>query len=91
MTGLGGRRAMFMVTEPGQPPVYFSLWEATQNAWLEVLSVDLANGTVKARLKRPVVRIRSVGAEVVLSFAAHGVQPPPVTVAANPLPASLRR
>jgi hypothetical protein len=60
--------ALFMVTVPGQPPLYFTLAEGEQNDWLEVLSVDVKNGTVKARLNKPVMRIRNVGVEVVLSF-----------------------
>jgi hypothetical protein len=60
--------AFFMVTAPGKPPVYFTLAEGEQNDWLEVLSVDVKHGTVKARLKKAVMRIRNVGVEVLIFF-----------------------
>jgi hypothetical protein len=77
LTGLcnlySGGCALFMVAEPGKPSTYFKLAEGEQNDWLEVLSVDVKNGTVKARLKKPVMRIRNVEADVLISFDAHGV------------------
>ena len=72
------------------PPVYFTLREGEENDWLVVRAVNLAEGTVTVCLKQPMMRIRNLGVEVVLSFDAHGVKTPPVTVAANPLPASAR-
>ncbi len=75
VTSLGNKRlAFFMVEEPGQLPLYFTLAEGQQNDWLEVRSIDSQLGTVKALLKKPVMRIRSVGAEVILSFQAHGAK-----------------
>lgn len=64
--------ALFEVTEPGKRPVSFTLAESEQNEWLAIESIDINGGTVKARLKKPVVRIRNVGAEVLLSFQIHG-------------------
>ena len=60
------------VTRPGEVISNFTLREQEQNEWLQVLSIDPQNGTVNAILKRPVVRIRNAGAEVVLSFKVHG-------------------
>jgi len=72
LSGLGkGRSALFTVWETGQTPSHFILHEGEQNEWLEVQSINLQDNTVKGRLKRPVVRMRTVGAEVVISF------PPP--------------
>ncbi len=64
------RCALFTVTDPGKPPTYFKLAEGEQNGWLEVLSVDVENGTVKALLKKPVMRIRNAGVEVLISVEA---------------------
>jgi hypothetical protein len=73
MVGVGSEpRAFFEVTRPGEVISNFTLREQEQNEWLQVLSIDPQNGTVNAILKRPVVRIRNVGAEVVLSFKVHG-------------------
>jgi hypothetical protein len=66
------RSALFRLTEPGRPPLYFAVTEGGQNDWLEMLAVDVTHGTVRVRLKRPVVRIRQVGVEVVMSFRMHG-------------------
>jgi phage host-nuclease inhibitor protein Gam len=52
--------------------LYFAVTEGGQNDWLEMLAVDVTHGTVRVRLKRPVVRIRQVGVEVVMSFRMHG-------------------
>ena len=73
LVGVGSeRRAFFEVTRPGEVISNFTLREQEQNEWLQVLSIDPQNGTVNAILKRPVVRIRNAGAEVVLSFKVHG-------------------
>lgn len=62
------RSAFFSVLEAGHVADGFVLSEGEANEWLEVLAVDTASGTAKVRLKKPVVRIRSVGVEVVLSL-----------------------
>ncbi len=65
------RMALFRTAGPGQSPACFTLGEGDQNEWLEVLSIDGAQQTVKVRLKQPVVRIRSVGVEVLLTLPAQ--------------------
>jgi hypothetical protein len=73
LSGLGPNRcAVFAITRPGEADSSFTLHEGEENDWLKVLSVDLQKGRVKAILKRPVVRIRNIGAEVILSFDVHG-------------------
>ncbi len=76
LTGLieikGGRMALFTVTEPGKPNSYFTVCEGEQNDWLEVKSVNVKEGTIKARLKKPVVRERRIGVEVPLSLHDDG-------------------
>jgi hypothetical protein len=75
LNGLGSKySAFFMIKRPGEPDYRFSLREGEQNDWLDVISIDPANGMVKAILKRPVVRIRKVGTEVILSFKIHGAE-----------------
>ena len=72
---LGGiRRAMFQVIEPGKPTSSYVLQEGEQNEWLEIRSIDAGNGRVTVFLKKPVMRIRNAGIEVVLSFQIHGAQ-----------------
>jgi hypothetical protein len=72
-SGLGSNRyAMFAITRPDEADFSFMLQEREQNEWLEVLSIDPQNGTVKVILKKPVVRIRNTGVEVILSFEIHG-------------------
>jgi hypothetical protein len=79
LTGLSGfasnRCAFFMLAEPGGLSSCFALQEGEQNEWLEVRAINLENATVKALLKKPVVRARGVGAEILFSFQAHGVAP----------------
>ena len=70
------RCALFIVVEPGKPNSYFMLNEGGQNEWLECQSVNLKSSTVKVLLKKPVMRIRNVGVEVILSFQSHGQQNP---------------
>src|SRR5258708_27733308 len=65
--------ALFKVTEPSKRPVSFTMAKGEQNEWLQVESIDVDSGTVIALLKKPVVRIRNVGVEVVLSFQTHGI------------------
>ena len=62
------RCALFTVAEPGKAAVHFLLHEGEKNEWLEIRSINAKDGTVKALLKKPVARMRAVGAEVVLSF-----------------------
>lgn len=62
------RSAFFSLVDAGHAADGFVLAEGEQNEWLEVLAVDTAGGTAKVRLKKPVVTIRSVGVEVVLSL-----------------------
>src|SRR5689334_15675771 len=68
--------AYFMLTGPGGRISYFILREGEQNEWLEVRDINYKSETVKALLKKPVVRARSVGTEIVLSFQAHGLALP---------------
>jgi hypothetical protein len=72
VTGLcdlfSARSASFRIVEAGHPPTSFTLAEGERNDWLEVLSVNTPNQTVQVRLKKPVVRVRSVGVEVVLKL-----------------------
>jgi hypothetical protein len=77
LTGLlgdlgSGCRAMFVVTGRGQLSSQFTMREGQTNEWLEILSIDPGGGIVRAILKQPCTRIRTVGAEVLLSFATHG-------------------
>lgn len=62
------RCAMFRVVATGKPSISFSLAEGETNDWLKVLSVDAADQTVKVSLKRPVMRIRAVGVDVLLAI-----------------------
>jgi len=66
-------QAFFRIEEPGKPASDFILGEGEQNEWLQVLSVDRKNHSVKARLKKPLMRLGTVGAEVVLSFETDGL------------------
>jgi hypothetical protein len=66
--------APFTITEPDKASTRFTIHAGEQNEWLEVRSIDLKNDTVKAVLKKPVVRIRNAGTEVVLSFPIHGAR-----------------
>ena len=72
LTGLcdlnSAHSAVFRMAEAGQPPICFALAEGEQNDWLEVLSVASVDRTVKIRLKQPMVRIRAVGVEVILTL-----------------------
>src|SRR4051794_9631676 len=73
--------ACFMLTGPGGRVSYFILREGEQNEWLEVRDINYKSETVKALLKKPVVRARGVGTEIVLSFQAHGMALPAQTLA----------
>lgn len=88
LTGVSGfasnRRAFFMLAEPGGLSSCFALQEGEQNEWLEVRAINLENATVKALLKKPVVRARGVGTEIVFSFQAHGVAPSTMALAPPP-------
>jgi hypothetical protein len=88
LTGLSGfasnRCAFFMLAKPGGPSSGFALQEGEQNEWLEVRAINLENATVKAFLKKPVVRARGVGAEIEFSFQAHGVAPSMMALAPPP-------
>lgn len=88
LTGVSGfasnRCAFFMLAEPGGLSSCFALQEGEQNEWLKVRAINFENATVKALLKKPVVRARGVGAEIVFSFQAHGVAPSMMALA--PLP-----
>ena len=88
LTGVSGyasnRCAFFMLVEPGGLSSRFALQEGEQNEWLEVRAINLENATVKALLKKPVVRARGVGAEIVFSFQAHGVAPSTMALAPPP-------
>jgi hypothetical protein len=90
LTGLSGfasnRCAFFMLAEPGGRSSCFALQEGEQNEWLEVRAINLENATVKALLKKPVVRARGVGAEIIFSFQAHGVAPSMMALAPPPPP-----
>lgn len=78
LTGLcdlsSARLASFKIAVAGQPPACFTLAEGAQNEWLEVSSVNVTDQTVKIRLKKPVIRIRSVGVEVLLTFQTRTVR-----------------
>jgi len=65
------RSASFKIVVAGQPPTCFTLAEGAQNAWLEVLSVSMSDHAARIRLKKPFVRIRSLGVEVLLRFQAR--------------------
>jgi hypothetical protein len=88
LTGVSGfasnRCAFFMLAESGGLSSCFALQEGEQNEWLKVRAINFENATVKALLKKPVVRARGVGAEIVFSFQAHGVAPSMMALA--PLP-----
>ena len=88
LTGVSGfasnRCAFFMITGPGGLSSCFALQEGEQNEWLKVRAINLENATVKALLKKPVVRARGVGAEIVFSFQAHGVAPSMMALAPPP-------
>lgn len=72
LTGLcnlfSARMALFKIEVAGQPPASFTVAEGDQNEWLEVLSVNMADQTANIRLKKPVMRIRSTGTEVLLKL-----------------------
>jgi hypothetical protein len=67
-----GSSAMFRIAEASGRCSQFTLREYEQNEWLEIRRIDLHKGIVHAVLKKPCIRIRSVGAEVMLSFKTHG-------------------
>jgi hypothetical protein len=67
-----GSSATFRIAEAGGSYSHFTLRENEQNEWLEIRAIDVQNKVVCAVLKRPCIRIRSVGAEVLLSFKTHG-------------------
>jgi len=74
VVGLSSRRqAFFTVAEPGKASSGFIVGEGEENEWLHVLSVDMKNSTVKARLKKSLMRLGTAGAEVVLSFETDGL------------------
>jgi hypothetical protein len=87
LTGVSGfasnRCAFFMVTGLGAPSC-FALQEGEQNEWLKVRAINFENATVKALLKKPMIRARGVGAEIVFSFQAHGVAPSMMALAPPP-------
>ena len=95
LTGVSGftsnRCAFFMLAKPGGPSSCFALQEGEQNEWLEVRAINLENATVKALLKKPVVRARGVGTEIVFSFQAHGVAPSTMAPAPPPPPRQQQR
>lgn len=75
LSGFGDRpSALFAIMLPEKPDLHFMLHEGDENEWLKVLSVDAPHGRVKAILKRPVMRVRKTGVEVILSFNVHGRQ-----------------
>jgi hypothetical protein len=88
LTGVSGfasnRCAFFMLAKPGGLSSGFALQEGEQNEWLKVRAINFENATVKALLKKPVVRARGVGAEIVFSFQAHGVAPSMMALAPPP-------
>ena len=88
LTGVSGftsnRCAFFMLAKPGGLSSCFALQEGEQNEWLEVRAINLENATVKAILKKPVIRARGVGAEIILSFQAHGMAPSMMALAPPP-------
>ena len=67
-------RALFEVIEPDRPTVRFALSDGESNDWLEIRSIDVANDAVVAVLKKPVVRARNAGVEIVLSSETHGMK-----------------
>lgn len=89
LTGVSGfasnHCAFFMIIGPGGPSG-FALQEGEQNEWLKVRAINLENATVKALLKKPIVRARGVGAEIVFSFQAHGMAPSMMALAPPPPP-----
>ncbi len=88
LTGLSGlassRCAFFMISGPGGPSSCFALQEGEQNEWLEIRAINFENATVKALLKKPVIRARGVGSEIVFSFQAHGMAPSMMALAPQP-------
>ena len=90
LTGVSGfasnRCAFFMIRGSGGPSSCFALQEGEQNEWLKVLAINFENATVKALLKKPVLRARGVGAEIVFSFQAHGMAPWMMVLAPSPPP-----
>jgi hypothetical protein len=79
LTGLSkvssSRYAFFKLTTPGGLSSNFALREGEQNEWLEIQAINFEDATVKAILKKPVVRARGVGTEIIFSLQAHGVAP----------------
>jgi hypothetical protein len=66
--------ALFEIVDPGKPPSYFALHEGEQNEWLELRSINVRDQTVRAVLRKPVVRARATGVEIILSFPTHGIR-----------------
>ncbi len=52
----------------------FALRAGETNDWLKVQAIDMSGESVAAVLKQPVVRVRSVGIEVILSLRTHGAK-----------------
>lgn len=79
ITSFGSLKAYFMASEPKtKAPEYFSLGVDEKKDGIEVVSIDDAAKTV---------RIRTAGAETLMTFATHGVAPPttpPPPIAATP-------
>jgi hypothetical protein len=68
ITSIGSLRAYFMSKAPqGKQPDFYSLGVDERRDGLEVLGIDLANKSV---------RVRTGGAESVMTFASNGVKPP---------------
>ena len=77
LTGLADlnstRCAIFMVMEPPKAPFYFTLHDGQGNEWLEIRVIDAAKSAVVAVLKRPIMRFRKTGVEVLLSMQTSGI------------------
>ncbi len=59
-------QGLFALTTPQGGGQRFALAAGGQNEWLEVRSIDPQRDVVTVLLKRPVVRVRNVGVEVLL-------------------------
>ena len=76
ITAIREERAYFMSKpRPGQAPEYYSLTVGEARNSLEVLGIDPEAKTV---------RVRRDGLEMVMSFQANGVKPPPVSKPLSP-------
>jgi len=68
ITSFGSLKAYFMASDPKtKAPEYFSLGIEEKKDGIEVVAIDDASKSV---------RIRTAGAETVMTFATHGVPPP---------------